>query len=148
MKALILALSGVLALAAVAQADGIHVRRELIYPTTFDTNVTTLPAGGAGVADRRVVTITPGGWQTRAVGVSFEPMVLGSTRHIVKRYDLASYLLQLHDGRQFRVRTGTDVTIDGRPYRAVGWHDNMYTLISLDRRTWLRFPKAPDFKYY
>jgi len=143
----ILLVAGLLltALGFSAQGDGIHVRREIIFPTGFDADVTTI--GGGEGADRRVVTVTPRGFQTRTIGVSLEPFVAGATMHVLKRYDLTTYLLRLQDGRQFRVQTGKDVTIDGRPYRAVGWQDDAYTLISLDRRLWLRFSKAPEFRY-
>ncbi|NKB25646.1 MAG: hypothetical protein GKR87_14995 [Kiritimatiellae bacterium] len=45
----------------------IEVVQEIIYPTEFGANITVITGGGA--SDRQVVTVTPGTFETREIGV-------------------------------------------------------------------------------
>ncbi len=82
----------------------IEVVEEIIYPTEFETSVTTI-SGGEGVSDRQVVTITPGSFETRETGVilNVTPTVGpdGYTIELIMAPEVAELIDWIDYGSQF-----------------------------------------------
>jgi hypothetical protein len=126
MRALHLSALALLCSTLSAQA-GATFGREIRYPTRYEAE-----SGPAGVV------MVPQDFVTRETGAILEGVVAGVAM-VVEADGRPAVRLQLEDGRTLVTRTGMWIKMDGVIYRALGWQDDGFHLLSRSGNKRIRF---------
>ena len=105
----------------------VSAKTEVRYPGEFKAVGTS---GG--------VVILPTGFKTRETGTFVNAVVAGVARHTTRR-GAAAVQLELKDGRTLTTSAGKLIKMDGVVYKAAGWNDGAFVLVSQNSSKHLRF---------
>ena len=108
-------------------ASAVSAKREVRYPSEFKAVSTS---GG--------VVILPTKFKTRETGTFINAVVAGVARHTT-RQGPAAVQLELKDGRKLTTSKGRLIKVDGVVYKAAGWDDGAFVLVSQNSSKRLRF---------